>query len=88
MRFSDLRQKEVINIEDCRCLGCVADIIFDCCTGCITDLIIPGPGRICGIFGRDTEYIVPWREIVKIGPDIILVNICEEPKKKTCDEKC
>jgi YlmC/YmxH family sporulation protein len=81
MRFSDLKEKEVINACDCRRLGCVGDLIFNECTGKITDLIVPGPGRICGVFGRDIEYIIPWNHIRCIGPDIILVELNEEDSK-------
>ena len=52
MRICDLKNKEVINVCDCKSLGCVVDIDFDECSGCITALIVPGPCRICGIFGR------------------------------------
>ena len=50
MRICDLRQKEVINIKDCKRLGYVCDIEFDRKTGCITQLIVPGTGKICGLF--------------------------------------
>lgn len=84
MRVCDLKQKEVINVCDCKRLGCVSDLIFDECTGCIEAIIVPGIGKICGIFGRDTEYIIPWRQIKQIGPDIILVEIDEEKVLKKC----
>ena len=35
MRICDLRQKEVINIKDCKRLGYVCDIEFDRKTGCM-----------------------------------------------------
>lgn len=78
MRMYELREKEVVNVCDCKRLGCIADIIFDICTGCIEALIVPGPGRLGGLFGCDCEYIIPFECIKKIGPDIILVDICEE----------
>jgi len=62
-------------------LGCVSDIIFNECTGKITDIIVPGPARLCGIFGRDSEYIIPWNHICQIGPDIILVKLTPEEAK-------
>ena len=77
MRICDLRQKEVINIKDCKRLGYVCDIEFDRKTGCITQLIVPGTGKICGLFGRDTEYRIPFCRVCQIGPDIILVDIDE-----------
>lgn len=84
MRFSDLKQKEVINVQTCCSLGCVSDLEFDCKTGCILALIVPGPGKFCCFLGRDFEYIIPWRYIVQIGTDIILVDIDEEEHRKKC----
>ena len=56
MRICDLRQKEVINSCNCRRLGFVCDIEFDIGTGKIIAIIVPGCGKICGLFGRDSEY--------------------------------
>ena len=33
MRFSEFSKKEVVNIRDGKCLGCVHDLIFDECRG-------------------------------------------------------
>ena len=74
MRLSELRQKEVINIFTCNSLGCVCDVDFDDRNGCIRFLIIPGPGRFCGVFGRDTEFFIPWNSIRQIGKDIFPEN--------------
>ena len=52
MRLSELRQKEVINCRDGKCIGHIWDIDFDVCTGKICSVIIPGPFRICGICGK------------------------------------
>lgn len=78
MRFCDLKQKEVINTATCKSLGCPIDLEFDCRSGRILALILPGPGRICGLLGRDSEYIIPWECICQIGEDIILVDIKED----------
>lgn len=86
MRMCDLRQKEVINIRDCQRLGFVADINFDCETGCICQLIVPGPGKLCGIFGREIEYTIGWKCVKQIGEDIILVDINVEETKKRCGD--
>lgn len=80
MRFCELKEKEVINICDCRCLGFVADIDIDPCNGCIIALIIPGCGKCWGLFGRGNETVIPWNQVCKIGPDIILVEIPEHKK--------
>ena len=77
MRFLDLCEKEVVSVEEGRFIGHVRDLEFDPVCGKICAIIVPGPGKYMGIFCRDYEYCIPWVKIVKIGPDIILVNICE-----------
>ncbi len=73
-RFSDMRYKEVINICDgCR-LGYVGDLEMQLPEGRITALIVPGPCRFFGLFGRGEEYCVPWECIKQIGDDIILID--------------
>lgn len=75
MRFSDLRQKEVINCRDGIRLGFVADLEFEECSGRIIKIIVPGPGRFCGCIGRISEYCIEYCQIVKIGADLIIVDI-------------
>ena len=59
MRVCELRQKEVVNICSCRTLGCPLDIEFNCKTGCVEALIVPVPGKVCGLFGPAAEYVIP-----------------------------
>ena len=73
-RFADFRCKEVINICDgCR-LGYVGDIECKLPDGQLTALIVPGPFRFFGLFGRGEEYYIPWDCIKQIGDDIILIT--------------
>lgn len=81
MRLCEFRRKDVVNVKDCRNLGCVEDLEFDECTGKIRAMVIRGPARWFGMFGCDSEYIIGWDCIVKIGPDIILVDVCLEKVK-------
>ena len=75
-KFTNLRCKEVINICDgCR-LGYVSDVELDTATSCIITLIVPGPAKFFGLFGREDDYVIPWAAIKKIGEDIILIE-CE-----------
>ena len=73
MRMYDLRQKEVINLSDGARYGFVSDLEINT-EGEILALIVPGPGRVLGVFGREQEYRIPWDTINKIGDDIILVE--------------
>ena len=77
-RFStfDLRQKEVISINDGKRLGYPSDFELDLSDGRILSLLIP---RYCGFFGwrRAEDLIIPWNKIECIGEDAILVRITE-----------
>lgn len=84
MRICELKQKEVINANDCKRLGFVGDVDFDMCTGCLVAIIVPGPGCFCGFIGREKEYIIPFCDICQVGDDIILVDV----KRKTVEEAC
>lgn len=74
-RFTNLRCKEVINICDgCR-LGYVSDVELDLVCGKVVAILVPGPCRFFGLFGRDHDYVIPWNCIKRIGGDIILVDV-------------
>lgn len=78
MRFGELGEKQVINVSDCCCIGVVVDFEIDECSGRICALIVTDTGRFCNLFRGAKEICVPWDKIVKIGPDIILVDICPD----------
>lgn len=73
-RVVDLRCKEVINICDgCR-LGYVCDVEIDLICGKVIAIIVPGPCRFFGLFGREEDYVIPWEAIRRFGDDIILID--------------
>ncbi|PAB58838.1 YlmC/YmxH family sporulation protein [Anaeromicrobium sediminis] len=70
----ELREKEIINVSDGKKLGFVSDIEINLEKGRVVSVIVPTEGRFLGIFGKYNEYVIPWREINKIGVDVVLVN--------------
>ncbi|MCL2168912.1 MAG: YlmC/YmxH family sporulation protein [Defluviitaleaceae bacterium] len=78
VRIYELRQKEIINIRDGTRFGFVADLEIDKKNGEIKNMIVPGPARVFGVFGRDTEFCIPWESVKQIGDDIILVDVDPE----------
>ena len=73
-RMVELRRKEVINIRDgCR-LGFVGDVEVRVPQGQVSALIVLGPCRFFGLFGRGEDYYLPWECIQRIGDDIILID--------------
>ncbi|MCL2696397.1 MAG: YlmC/YmxH family sporulation protein [Clostridiales bacterium] len=73
-RIVDLRCKEVINILDGTRLGFVNDVEIDIACGHVVAIVVPGPARFLGLFGRGDDYVIPWEFIKRIGDDIILVD--------------
>lgn len=74
IKFTHLQCKEVICVSDGRRLGFVSDVQVEVPEGNICSIVVPGPCRILGLFGRHDDFCIPWRCIRKIGPDIVLVD--------------
>ena len=86
--FSELRYKEVIDIHTGKRLGYVCDAEFDETEGRLISLITPGKAKFFGLFGREDDYILPWKCIVRIGGDIILVETeAGQPRRRRKKEK-
>ena len=73
MRFCKLRQKEVVNVIEGCSLGYISDLVIDECTGKICALVVPDRCGLMGFF-KNRDIIIPWKNICKIGEDIILVE--------------
>ena len=73
-RFTALRRKEVINLCDgCR-LGYVGDLEICLPEGMVKAIIVFGPCRFFGLFGRGEDYYIPWDCVQKFGDDIVLID--------------
>ncbi len=71
----DIRDKELINIFDGKSLGYVSDIEINLEKGRIEALIVPAQSGFFSLFSRENEYIIKWKDIKKIGEDVILVEV-------------
>ncbi|WP_240375191.1 YlmC/YmxH family sporulation protein [Bacillus piscicola] len=78
MRISDLQAKDIVNMHTGRRLGNVGDIDINVSTGQVEAIIVGGAGKMMSFFNKDNEFVVSWTQIVKIGSDVILVNLYEE----------
>jgi YlmC/YmxH family sporulation protein len=70
--FNELRCKEVVNLTDGKRLGHICDIILSSVTKTVLGLVVPGERKI---FQAKEDIFIPWRNINKIGDDVILINI-------------
>jgi YlmC/YmxH family sporulation protein len=74
VKISEFQIKDVVNVSDGKRLGNIGDIEINLSTGRIEAVIISGNNRVLGFFGKDNEVVIPWKNIIKIGQDVILVR--------------
>ena len=85
-KFTELRCKEVICVNDGQRLGFISDVKVEIPEGSVVAIVVPGPCRFLGLFGRRDDFVIPWNCIRRIGHDIVLVDIkpcdCRVPRSK------
>jgi len=74
VKISEFQIKDVVNVSDGKRLGNIGDIEINLTTGKIDAVVISGSGRVLGFFGKDEDIVIPWKNIIKIGQDVILVR--------------
>lgn len=74
MNLSDLQEKEVIDISTGKRIGAIIDIIISM-TGNISKLVLEDRKMSRKLFSKQQDDIyLDWKQIIKIGDDIILVD--------------
>lgn len=74
LQLGDVREKEIININNGERMGYIYDFELDVERGIITAIVMSGSVKVLGLFGKSQDMIIPWHNIVKIGTDTILVD--------------
>jgi YlmC/YmxH family sporulation protein len=74
VKTSELKQKEVININDGKRLGLVSDVEINMETGNLEAIVIPSGGKFLGFLSKESDIVINWSSIKKIGVDVILVD--------------
>ncbi|MDQ1003809.1 YlmC/YmxH family sporulation protein [Neobacillus sp. NPDC093182] len=74
VKISEFQIKDVVNVADGKKLGNIGDIEINLTTGKIEAVIVTGSGKVLGFFGREEDIVIPWKNIIKIGQDVILVR--------------
>ena len=73
--FCELRCKDVINVIDGKRLGHVMDIKLST-SGKVIGILVPGSKKLFKSNTAPDNIFVPWGDVVKIGEDAILVELC------------
>jgi YlmC/YmxH family sporulation protein len=74
-KFTDLHCKEVICISDGRRLGFIEDVIIQLPQGEVNAIVVPGRCVLGGLGPPRDDFVIPWKCICRIGPDIVLVDV-------------
>jgi YlmC/YmxH family sporulation protein len=74
VKISEFQIKDVVNVSDGKRLGNIGDIEINLTTGKIDAVVISRNGRVLGFFVKDEDIVIPWKNILKIGQDVILVR--------------
>jgi YlmC/YmxH family sporulation protein len=75
VKTSELKMKEVININDGQRLGVIKDIELNLIEGRIKSIIVPGEKKVFNFLSGKNDLVIGWKQIEKIGKDVILVNL-------------
>jgi YlmC/YmxH family sporulation protein len=87
MKLSKLTSKDVINDADGNKLGKIQDAEVDPLTGKITSIRINSGLKLTSFLNSKSGYNVPWSKIVKIGGDVIIVDIDERTPSSNHENK-
>ncbi|MCM3123391.1 YlmC/YmxH family sporulation protein [Mesobacillus sp. AQ2] len=74
VKVTEFQVKDVVNVSDGKRLGSIEDFEINLNTGKIEAVVIGSSGKVLGFFGKEEEVVIPWRNILKIGEDVILVR--------------
>ncbi len=75
MRLSDLQNKDIVNVLDGKNIGNIIDVRIDEETGSILALVIEPNRNFFSFMNKGVDTEINWKNITKIGEDVILVNI-------------
>ena len=76
MRLSELRHKEVIDVDSGVRLGRIGEceVSIDLTSGRLVDIMVPTEENGFSLFNQSEIELVAWERIHKIGNDFILLS--------------
>ena len=74
MYLSELQQKDIISLNDGRKIGKIIDVEINE-DGTINKLLVETSHTIRNIFKKEEDIKISFKDISKIGSDVILVNL-------------
>ena len=79
MTLSDIEEKDVINVVTGERIGFVSSLRIDTNSGQIIAITVQPSMKFVSFFSKDEALVVvPWNQILKIGEDVIIVNVAQQ----------
>ena len=77
LNFNDIRTKDIISVSDGRILGRAIDIVFDQVSASVKGFSVPLIKKGFS-FKKPEDIFISIKDVIKIGKDVILVEIKRE----------
>ena len=74
MTLTELRKKDVIQVQTGVNLGRADDLRLNEQTAQVEGIILFGRARLFGLLGRQPDLFIPWQEITQMGQEVVLVR--------------
>jgi YlmC/YmxH family sporulation protein len=78
INYWDLADKDVVNIKNGEIMGRFDDVEIDVKIGKITAFYIEEASKFMGVLGKTKPKRIKWEEILKMGMDVIIVNVDDD----------
>lgn len=75
MRLSDLQRKEIVDINSGKKVGRIIDVEINEEDGSMINLIIEKTKYLKSVFSNESETLVQYKQIKKMGEDVILIDL-------------
>lgn len=79
--INSMREMDVIDINNGEKLGNIKDIKIDYENSKIISIVVQELGE--GWFSKREEIEIAWKDIIKVGVDVILVNLANTIKENS-----
>ena len=73
-RIYELKNRQVVCVEDGYVLGYIGDIELDTTNGRLVSIVIFGNLKAFGLLGKEKDIVIPFEDIKVIGNETVLVK--------------
>lgn len=82
INYWDMIDMDVINLKNGEVMGKFDDVEIDVKAGKISAFYIEEASKLMNMLGKSKPKKIKWEEILKIGSDVILVNVDDEANNR------